>query len=227
MFNYIPTSRLAASSVSPLKTAPRFRSDLLLPKNKNWAQSVNYLRDFYTDIQLLWGVHESESNDPYDPEKDRQIFKKLEPMLHELILGMDGVSKERTQRMDIAKAIQTAIYDFETATTYAQTTDYAMALVYFNYALDRIHYQLDSLTIEANKENSSRKLGYGYDTSGNIGEQGGTSGNDRHQWDTGNSPKLDRTPMNPANMGDFEAENDYPELAKFKHKRVFWPPRTR
>jgi hypothetical protein len=33
--------------------------------------------------------------------------------------------------------------------------------------------------------------------------------------------------MNPANMGDFEAENDYPELAKFKHKRVFWPPRTR
>jgi len=74
MFNYIPTSRLAASSVSPLKTAPDLEVTYY-SKNKNWAQSVNYLRDF---IQIFnyWGVHESESNDPYDQRKIDKIFKK-------------------------------------------------------------------------------------------------------------------------------------------------------
>jgi len=46
-----------------------------------------------------------------------------------LILGWMEYPKERTQRMDIAKAIQ-RYYDFETATLMLQTTDYPMALVY-------------------------------------------------------------------------------------------------
>jgi len=77
--------------------------------------------------------------DPYDPEKDRQIFKKLRAYAPRIDSWMDGVSKS-VLSVWICKGYSNAIYDFETATTYAQATDYAMALVYFNYALDRIHY---------------------------------------------------------------------------------------
>ena len=72
------------------------------------------------------------------------------------------------------------------------------------------------------------KHAYGYDVTGEVMEPGEQESRSPNLWDQGNSPKLDRTPSNPANSGvDAEAENDFPEELKTKHKRVNWPARTR
>lgn len=105
-----------------------------------------------------------------------------------------------------------ASVDFEIGVMHAASGDYERANVYFSHALAKLH----------------KKLAYGYDVSGEVQERGGTSGQERHLWDTSNSPKNNHTQNNPGAMVlDAEAESDYPELAAFKHKRVHWPPRTR
>ena len=175
----------------------RFKSGLLAP-NSNRIQGVSYLREVYAKIASEWGR---------SPEHGRALYAFTEPNLRELLIGM-AASRE----------VKFASYDFDTAEFHAASGNYGMANLYFSYALAKLHRQLDSKT----------KLGYGYDISGEVGERGGTSGQQRHQWDTGNAPKHDHTQNNPANMMfDAEAESDYPELAEFKHKRVYWPPRTR
>lgn len=233
----LPIKKLAASPVMPLKSAPRFKNDLLR-SDMGWAQRINYLREIYMEVYVAWEAnqpftHEEDaegnrqvSEVKYDPEMDKELFSKTEPLLRELILGASDISKQRTMRMDVYKAVENAEHDFGTASSYAKAGDYAMATVYQSYALMKLHNLLDGLTSEANK--GSRKLGYGYDTSGEAGEKGGTSGQDNHLWDTGNGSSKNRTPHNPANqMVDAEAEIDFPELRELKHKRVHWPPRTR
>jgi hypothetical protein len=231
----LPIQKLAASPVMPLKS--RFKSELL-HHGVDWQQDVNYLRDVYMEIYAVWEstqpfTYESDaegnrmvSESKYEPEQDKQLYSKTEPLLRELILGMQGVSQQRTMRSDVLKTTENSLHDFETASSYAKAGDWAMATLYQSYALMKMHRMLDSLTREVN--NQSRKMGYGYDTSGEQNNGGGTSGDDRHLWDTGNGSKKDRTPKNPANlMVDSEAESDYPELRQMKHKRVYWPPRTR
>jgi hypothetical protein len=231
----LPIQKLAASPVMPLKS--RFKSELL-HHGKDWQQDVNYLRDTYMEIYALWEAtqpftHETDeegnrqvSETNYDPEQDRQLYVKTEPLLRELILGLAGVSQQMTMRQDIFKATENAQHDFETAHSYSRAGDFAMATLYQSYALAKMHRLLDNLTREVN--NQSRKLGYGYDVSGEAHEGGGTSGDDRHLWDTGNSPKRNHTQNNPANMSvDAEAETDFPELGTLKHKHIYWPPRTR
>lgn len=74
----------------------------------------------------------------------------------------------------------------------------------------------------------NEKLAYGYDVSGEVAEKGGTSGQSEHLWDTGQPQDHHETKPNPANVAmDFEAEDQFPELAKFKHKRVEFAPRNR
>jgi hypothetical protein len=64
--------------------------------------------------------------------------------------------------------------------------------------------------------------------SGQVMEPGEQESRSPNLWDQGNSPKFDRTPRNPANqLVDADAENDFPELKEFKHKRMQWPARTR
>jgi len=236
----LPIRKLAASPVAPLQTPPRWRSELLMSQG-TWPQDVNYLRDTYMDIYAIWEKNQpftyktdeqgnrvvDETND--NPEQDKQMYAKTEPLLRELILGMEDVSKQMTMRPDVLRATETAKHHFETAESYGRIGDYSMATVYQSYALMKLAKLLDGLTLQANKETVNRsKLGYGYDTSGEVFNGGGTSGNDRHLWDTGNSPKNDKTVKNPANLlVDAEAETDFPELAKFKHKHIYWPPRTR
>lgn len=130
------------------------------------------------------------------------LYQSAEPKTRELILATEQDAN--------------VVHDFDTASMYAHSGDWKMASQYLGYALVKVAEKIE-------------KLGYGYDISGETGRGGGgTSGNDRHLWDTGNAPKHDHTQSNPANMlVDAEAESDYPELAKLKHKRVHWPPRTR
>jgi len=231
----LPIQKLAASPVMPLNS--KFKSELL-HHGKDWQQDVNYLRDTYMDIYAAWEAtqpftyetdaegNKQVSETHYDVEQDKQLYAKTEPLLRELILGLGNVSQQMTMRRDVYQATENAQHDFETASSYSRAGDYAMATLYQSYALAKMHKLLDNLTREVN--NQSRKLGYGYDSSGEQGEGGGTSGDDRHLWDTGNSPKRNHTQNNPANMMmDADAETDFPELAKLKHKRVYWPPRTR
>jgi hypothetical protein len=219
--------KLAAAAVPALQTTPKFRNELLRTKG-TWPQDVEYLRGIYVSIYQLWTTHETKPGVAYDPADDKDLFEGTSQQLRELILGMEGISRQLTDRTDIYKSTENALHDFETAESYGAAGDYATATVYQSYALMKLHRLLDGLTAQANRKRGSRKLGYGYDTSGEQNEGGGTSGNDVHQWDSSGSPKHDHTPMNPANMlFDTEAEADYPELAAFKHKRVYWPPRTR
>lgn len=231
----LPIPKLAASPAPPLES--QFKSELL-HHGVNWQQDINYMRDIYLEIHAIWETvqpftydtdqegNRQVSENKYDPTQDQQLYEKTEPLLRELILGMNDISKHMTTRSDVYKATELAQQHFDTAESYARIGDAAIATVYQSYALVKMHNLLDTLSREVNMQ--SRKVGYGYDTSGEVHEQGGTSGNDRHLWDTGNSPKHDHTQNNPANMMiDAEAESDYKELAEFKHKRIHWPPRTR
>lgn len=231
----LPIQKLAASPVMSLKS--RFKSELL-HHGMDWQQDVNYLRDIYMEIYAAWEAtqpftHETDaegnrmvSENKYDPAQDKQLYNATEPLLRELILGLSDVSRQMTMRRDVFKATENAQHDFNTASSYGNAGDYALATVYQSYALMKMHSVLDGLTREVNSQ--SRKLGYGYDTSGEVNEKGGTSGDQTHLYDTGNSPKNNHTQKNPANMMiDADAETDFPELAEIKHKRVYWPPRTR
>lgn len=231
----LPIPKLAASPVMPLQS--RFQSELL-HHGVDWQKDINYLRDIYMEIFAIWESTQpfTYEEDPqgnrmvseaqYEPEQDKKLYQETEPLLRELILGMQDVSRQRTMRTDILKATENSLHDFNTASSYAKAGDWAISTLYHSYALMKMHGMLDALTREVN--NQSRKVGYGLDISGEQGNGGGTSGEDRHLWDTGNGSKKDRTPQNPANMlVDAEAESDYKELAEFKHHRVYWPPRVR
>ena len=151
------------------------------------------------DLRGIYGKIAAEWNDT--PKRGRALYASTEPKLRELILGMDG-----------SRDAQYAAVDFEVGVMHAADGNYERANVYFSHALAKLR----------------RKLAYGYDVSGEVQEKGGTSGQERHLWDTSNSPKNNHTQNNPGAMSlDSEAESDYPELAAFKHKRVHWPPRTR
>lgn len=136
------------------------------------------------------------------------LYASTEPKVRELLIGVREIAAERESKF--------AAHDFDTASMYAHSKNWKRATEYLSHALAKIAGILES------------KTAYGYDIGGQVQEKGGTSGNDRHLWDTGNSPKNDHTQNNPSAMSmDAEAESDYPELAQFKHKRVHWPPRTR
>lgn len=235
----LPISKLAASPVMPLRTPPRFKSELLR-SGVTWPQDVNYLRDVYMEIWAAWEAtqpftYETDSEgsktvseSTYNPDHDEALYSKTEPLLRELILGLGDVSKQLAGRKDVFRSVENAQHDFNTASSYFKVGDFALATVYQSYALMKMHGLLDGLTREANNKRGSSKLGYGYDTSGEVHNSGGTSGNDKHLWDTSNSPKNNHTQKNPANvLIDAEAETDFPELAEFKRKRVYFPPRTR
>jgi hypothetical protein len=201
-----------ALSIPMLAAAPttpnRFKSALLQrTANADWDQDVSYLRELYNQIASGW-----ESG----REQGEALYQSTEPRLRELLLVLRSIA-------DAAIGTQNAVRDFELAARYAKNRVYEMANKYLGAALTKVHRQLEGFS-----KYGSTKLGYGYDTSGEVQRGGGTSGEGRHLWDTGNSPKHDHTQNNPANMlFDADAESDYPELAAFKHKRVYWPPRTR
>lgn len=269
--------KLAASAVAPLAIVPNFSNALLNPR-ANWPQDVNYLQDVYRNISDVWTRLK-------EPEQDQELYTQTEPQLRELLLGLMDVSKELSDRADIARDVTNAHHDADVAGSYAKAGDYGMATVYQAYSLTKLHRTLSILIREINssKKRSGRllempsppqpavppskeqklrmkellqrgydhtqaadmvgleytpkgelirkgseKLAYGYDVSGEVQEQGGTSGKDQSLDDQGNSPKMDKTPPNPVSVAqDYEAEEEFPELAEIKHKRVPFPPRTR
>ena len=227
--------KLSAAGVAPLQVAPRFTSDLLR-SGLTWPQDVNYLRDIYMEVFSIWESYDKSTHvideegnksvsDPgYAPEDDKRLFDETEPKLRELLLGLDDVSQQVSNRPDVARMVENARHDFNIAGSHAKGEDYAMATMYLSYSLTRLHRVLDGLTALANK----RKTAHGYDISGEVFEPGEMESRSPNLWDQGNSPKMDRTTNNPANrMVDAEAESDYPELKEFKHKRVHWPARVR
>jgi hypothetical protein len=192
---------------TPMKPE-RFKNALLhRVANPEWEQDLRYLRELYSQIAL------EQSN---EMDSGEMRFDSTEPKVRELLVTLRSIA-------DTAPDTQAAIQDFERAMVHADLRDYETANADLNNALANINRQIGALS-----KMGSTKLGYGYDIGGQVQNGGGTSGEGRHLWDTGNAPKHDHTTSNPANMMfDAEAESDYPELAKLKHKRVHWPPRTR
>jgi hypothetical protein len=217
----LPIAKLAASAVAPLRVTPSF-SNALLQSGATWPQDVKYLRDTYMEIYELWDRLK-------EPEQDQELYTQTEPHLRELILGLEAVSKELSTRVDIMRDVTNAHHDADVASSYGRAGDWGMATVYQSYGLMKLHRVLDTLTLAGNKKRGSvEKLAYGYDVSGEVGEKGGTSGQDRNEYDQGNSPEFEHTSPNPVSVAqDYEAEDEFPELAETKHKRVEWPPRTR
>lgn len=209
----LPILNLAAPTATPF-TAPRVKSVLLAATpNPSLVQEVRELSRIYADIAEEW----KETTD-YE-----SLYQSMEPRVRELLLGVKSVA-DQLSRNDLQREVQFALHDFDTAALYSRG-NFAMANMYLYYTLLKTHGMIETMTQAVNKKS---KLGYGYDTSGEVQSGGGTSGEGKHLWDTGNAPKHDHTQNNPANMlYDAEAESDYPELAEFKHKRVHWPPRTR
>src|SRR5271157_2261696 len=120
----LPIPKLAASPVMPLKS--RFKSELL-HHGVDWQQDVNYLRDTYMAIFAVWEAtqpftHETDeegnrqvSESRYAPRMDDELYAKTEPLLRELILGTEGISKQLSNRADVYRTVENARHDFETA----------------------------------------------------------------------------------------------------------------
>jgi hypothetical protein len=221
-------AKLAASPVPALVSKPRFRNDLLL--DQTWPQDVNYLRDTYNDIADIWEVVK-------DPSQDEELYRRTEPRLQELVGGLEDVSKQVHQMPFVSRFMTNARHDFEIASMYAHSTDFASAVLYQSYSLVKIHYVLESLTREGSKTPRNRfssfndKKAYGYDISGEVFEGSGEIANRENQTninDTAQPQDHHETGVNPANVThDTDADKEFPELAERKHKRVSWPPRTR
>lgn len=221
-------AKLAASPVPTLVSKPRFRNDLLL--DQTWPQDVNYLRDTYNDIADIWEALK-------DPSQDKELYSHTEPRLQELVGGLEDVAKQVHQMPIIPRTMTNARHDFEIATMYAHSTDFASAVLYQSYSLVKIHSVLETLTREASKtprnrfSNLNGKTAYGYDISGEVFEGSGEIANRENQKninDTAEPQDHHETPANPANLlHDTDADKEFPALAEKKNKRVNWPPRTR
>src|SRR5271170_2478815 len=166
----LPIPKIAASAVAPLTVTPNFSNALLNPAS-NWPQDVNYLRDTYATIYEIWERLK-------EPNQDQELYSETDPHLRELLVGLTDVSKELSLRTDIARDVTNALHDADVATSYGNAGDFGMATVYQAYSLTKLHRTLSSLILEINasrKRGSVDKLAYGYDTSGEVQESGGTS----------------------------------------------------
>jgi len=202
----VPIPTLTSTPMKP----ERFKNALLRRvANPEWEQDLKYIRSLYDRVKSeLWDQMSVPSE---GVGRDQALYQSTEPVMRELVIMLRSVA-------DAAPQTQDAVRDFDAASSLAEAGDYEKAILQFGQVLMKVHNLLNGKT----------KLGYGYDIGGQVQQGGGTSGEGRHLWDTGNSPKHDHTTNNPANMMyDAEAESDYPELLKFKHKRVHWPPRIR
>jgi hypothetical protein len=221
-------AKLAASPVLTLKTKPRFRSDLL--QDQTWPQDVNYLRDTYNDIILIW-------EELKEPETDKLLYQRTEPKLRELVESLMEVSTKVPYLSAIRKLMMNARHDFEIASMYSRAGDYASATLYQSYSLIKIHDVLETMTrfgsTPAHQRNAFiiDKKAYGYDISGEVFDGSGEMANRENEEtlnDTAQPQDHHETAPNPANLTrDVDADEEFPELQEFKNKRVSWPPRTR
>lgn len=221
-------AKLAASPVPTLVSKPRFRNDLLL--DQTWPQDVNYLRDTYNDIADIWEVMK-------DPSQDEELYHRTEPRLQELVGSLEDVAKQVHQMPVVGRFMTNARHDFEIATMYAHSKDFASAVLYQSYSLVKVHDVLEMLTREGSKAPRNRfssfhdKTAYGYDISGEVFEGSGEIANRENQKninDTAQPQDHHETGTNPANVThDTDADKEFPELGAKKNKRVNWPPRTR
>jgi len=220
-------AKLAASAVPPLESKLRFQNELL---QETWPQDVNWLRDTYNDIALIWEELKA-------PEQDGLLFERTEPKLRELVLSLLDVIPQVPQMPIVKRYMQNARHDFEISVMYAHSGDLASAVLFQSYSLAKIHGVLESLTRAASMSPRNRfsslieKTAYGYDISGEVFEGSGELANRENQKnidDTAEPQDHHETPPNPANLlHDTDADKEFPELAERKNKRVSWPPRTR
>lgn len=202
----LPIAKLSASIV-PGRS--RFKSELLR-FTASWPREVHYLRKIYTEIEKT--------------ATEASLFAGAEPKLRELILGVSKIAPQVANRPDVWRIAVNAKSDLDAATAFAKKANPQMADVYASYALLKLSSVLDGLTQLANKHH----FAYGYDITGEVMEPGEKESRSPNLWDQANSPKNNMTKSNPANqMVDAEAETDFPELQKTKHKRVNWPARSR
>lgn len=214
--------KLAAAGVAPLKSDPKYISELLQSTNATWPQDVSYMRDIYEEIRQKWIQFE-------DPSQDSALYEAVKTGVAELVQGLKDVSQQRSGRADLYRVTERAGHDAQTGELYGKSGDYNTAVVMFSYAMTKIHAVLESLTLEGKKRKASLliKKGYGYDISGEVQNGSGSRNEQKHQWDSANPQKQHDTGVSPSNvMRDTQAENEFPELKQKKKTKIHFPART-
>lgn len=221
-------AKLAASPISPLKSKPKFRNELL--QDQTWPEDVKWLRDTYNDIVLIW-------DELKEPEQDALLFKRTEPKLRELVLSLLDVVPQVPWMPMIKRYMQNARHDFEISAMYNRSGDFASAVLYQSYSLAKIHGVLENMTRAASMSSRYRfssfaeKMAYGYDQAGEVIDTGSQEIANRENQtninDTAQPQDHHETPANPANIRDVDADKEFPSLEEKKNKRVVWPARTR
>jgi hypothetical protein len=204
--------------------------NFLLKDSNNWIQDINYLRDNYNDIILIW-------EELKEPEVDNLLHQRTEPKLRELVMSLMDVVVKVPWASNVKRLLMNARHDFEISAMYARAGDFGSSTLYQSYSLVKIHDVLESLTRAANTpprqrfSSASRKTAYGYDISGEVFEGSGELANRENEKninDTAEPQDHHETPPNPANqLHDVDADKEFKGLREFKEKRVIWPPRTR
>ena len=154
----------------------------------------------------------------------RAAFLEAYPKLRELLLGVYASLPPTAARLQ--RDVGLAKRDVSGSKESARSGDYESAMALQRAAMLKLRGVLDVL--------AGRKVAYGYDISGELGEMFHGSEeianreNQKHIDDTAQPFEQHETPKNPANLSrDYLAERDYPALANIKNKKVCWPPRTR
>lgn len=220
-------TKLAASPVHPLESKPRFCNELL---NLTWLQDVNWLRDTYNDIALIWeGLKE--------PEQDALLFEQTEPKLRELVLSLLDIVPQVPWMPMVKRYMQNARHDFEISVMYAHSGDFASAVLFQSYSLAKVHGVLETMTRAASQPARNRfssvteKTAYGMDISGEVFEGSGEIANRENQTninDTAQPGDHHETGPNPANlMHDTDADEEFKNELAHRYEKVIWPPRIR
>ena len=156
--------------------------------------------------------------------KDEATYTESEHKLAKLASGIFSALPPGDRRL--RRSVENAKWDIRNAGRAAHEGDYGTATSWQFYAVQKLRNVLRSP--------EGRKLAYGYDISGELGEMFHGSEdianreNQKNIDDTSQPFEQHETKPAPLNLTrDYEAEKDFPSLRDFKNKRINWPPRTR
>jgi hypothetical protein len=177
--------------------APQVNTSLLQSSRK--TDDLVFLRDSYIKLQKTANIEQ----------------------IQDAIVQIRKLGK--TTDSTVSKFITAAQQDIDIAKSLTKQEEQTQCTAYIKYALFKLGHIINIFTHRANLH-----IAQGYDISGEVFEPGEQESRSPNLWDQANSPKDNQTSINPINTGiDSEAEAEFPELQKIKHKRIEWPARLR
>ena len=157
-----------------------------------------------------------------EDKNDRAAYLACKNKLDVLLQGITHLIPKTERKLH--NSVWGAKTDLRAANDYVRSGDYGMATIWQHSALGQLRYVLTVL--------HRKKLAYGYDTSGEMGEIFDGSAplankENQNQRDENKPEEQEETAHNPTVLTrDYDAEQDFNFLREKKDYHVNWPSRT-